>query len=1231
MKPTIKIGGGPVPMPASEGKRETANIFSVLRDKKLFLLIIVALLIISISSANVNDYSSTLVFMGHMNQTAGSPTTFVDSSPYLKTITPVGSVITTTSVKQFGNASAYFDGSGDRLTMTDSASWNFGSGNFTIHALVRMAAYPSVGQTVGTIISQRVGSTDDSMGVYVTSSGTVEVDCFNSANQVKTISGSAVLGTSALRQIDIIRSGNTGYLYVDGVANGTVDLTGFTLTDSSGLMVIGDQQRGSYTLPINAYIDELAIWKGTAVPIADLYPQTGEIYAVPHANFLKNTTEIRYPLSLQFTDTTEGIPTTWNWSFGDGNTSTAQNPTFTYTIPGVYTVSLNATNSLGFSNTTKSKFVVLPSMGYAMTKITASAPMTAQWSRGTTVMNDTIYVVGGVKSGGTNANGEVWSSTNGVTWSELNASAFPARHGAVMTTYNNLIWVIGGYDGVSQYIGDVWSSPDGVIWTQKTSSPTFGKIFRPTVLTYNNTMWLLGGDLSTGSVSNSVYSSTDGVTWDLVTATPAWSARYGAGGTVYDGKMWIVGGVHTESSATSLRDVWYSTDGSSWTRATSDAGFGRYTADMAVADGLMWTFGGASGNIAPFYYYPDLHVSADGATWYNTTYTSAVTGNWTENGFVNLSGTLYVVGGINPDAITSENVVWKLDTVNGNPPISSFTANATTGTIPLAILFNDTSTITPTSWKWNYTTSTNSTPYTFATSQNPTYTFTSAGNYSVILTATNGYGSNTTPTATWINVTALPWPEASFSANRTMVIPGESIAFTDSSTQTPTSWSWSFGDGTLSTLQNPSHTYTTSGTYTVSLTASNYFGSNTSVRTGYISVGATPIVSFHGSAVIGAVPLNVTFSDSSIDATAWAWDFNNDGVIDSTQQNPVFSFSTPGTYTVSLTATNAYGANATRKINYVVASSVVEVATPAVGSENTRNIVVTGGNINISSTETSGWVSSWYYNAPDDERIGIIELDVPLNSHTNITLYYGNGRYVEGWIVYTPVDLINSFSEIHLGDEYYSETYSETFKDSHVAIGCTASAVCINSKIQFSSYAKNLTATPTQHGFSLYAQGYGLYSSEIAFYPVSDIGQNLITGIAVTSDKDVFIYVQNDAANSLAQTVTLTTSEAVHQGTENVFSTFMGYLSSILGAIGSIGYWLKFFFIDNLIMVVVLYIMGTLSAAIASEDLKGNPNPFNILVTFFRFQAAFLRGFVWMWSKFVIMLTLLVQAVMKWL
>ena len=89
------------------------------------------------------------------------------------------------------------------------------------------------------------------------------------------------------------------------------------------------------------------------------------------------------------------------------------------------------------------------------------------------------------------------------------------------------------------------------------------------------------------------------------------------------------------------------------------------------------------------------------------------------------------------------------------------------------------------------------------------------------------------------------------------------VVFQDQSTGSPTAWNWNFGNGNTSILQNPTATYFTPGTYTISLTASNANGSNTLTRTQYISVYEPPTVNFSAVPLSGCFPLRVQFSDLS--------------------------------------------------------------------------------------------------------------------------------------------------------------------------------------------------------------------------------------------------------------------------------------------------------------------------------------------------------------------------------
>lgn len=97
------------------------------------------------------------------------------------------------------------------------------------------------------------------------------------------------------------------------------------------------------------------------------------------------------------------------------------------------------------------------------------------------------------------------------------------------------------------------------------------------------------------------------------------------------------------------------------------------------------------------------------------------------------------------------------------------------------------------------------------------------------LLVTQGYGAEAAP------------PIADFTAIPTSGDASLSVQFTDTSTGSPTSWLWDFGDGGTSTAQNPLHVYSAAGTYTVSLTATNTHGSDQDVQPDLISVSAAPV------------------------------------------------------------------------------------------------------------------------------------------------------------------------------------------------------------------------------------------------------------------------------------------------------------------------------------------------------------------------------------------------------
>jgi len=166
------------------------------------------------------------------------------------------------------------------------------------------------------------------------------------------------------------------------------------------------------------------------------------------------------------------------------------------------------------------------------------------------------------------------------------------------------------------------------------------------------------------------------------------------------------------------------------------------------------------------------------------------------------------------------------------PPVANFSGSPTSGTVPLTVNFTDLSTGSITSWSWTFGDGGTS------TSQNPSHQYTSTGTFTVSLTVTGPGGSDGETKTNYITVNPCVAPTAAFVGSPTSGTAPLTVNFTDQSTGSPTSWSWNFGDAGTSTAQNPSHVYTSAGTFTVTLTVTNSCGSNQLVKTNYITVTA---------------------------------------------------------------------------------------------------------------------------------------------------------------------------------------------------------------------------------------------------------------------------------------------------------------------------------------------------------------------------------------------------------
>ena len=267
-----------------------------------------------------------------------------------------------------------------------------------------------------------------------------------------------------------------------------------------------------------------------------------------------------------------------------------------------------------------------------------------------------------------------------------------------------------------------------------------------------------------------------------------------------------------------------------------------------------------------------------------------------------------------------DNVVTEGDETNNclentfqcTPPVADFNATPTFCCAPLEVNFTNQSTGNPTSWAWDFGDNTTS------TLQNPSHTYTDPGIYTVSLNVTNACGSDIKTEDNYITVGGPP--TANFTADKTSCCAPLTVNFTDTSdpNNKPISWGWDFGDNTTGTLQNPSHTYTVPGIYTVSLNVTNACGSDTETKDDYIKVGGPPTANFTADPTSCCAPLTVNFTDTSDPnnkTISWAWDFGDNTT--STLQDPSHTYTDPGIYTVSLNVTNLCGSDTKTEENYI--------------------------------------------------------------------------------------------------------------------------------------------------------------------------------------------------------------------------------------------------------------------------------------------------------------------------
>lgn len=562
----------------------------------------------------------------------------------------------------------------------------------------------------------------------------------------------------------------------------------------------------------------------------------------PVANFLLKS--IIACNTAAFRDTSSNLPTSWLWKFGDGNISTQQYPTHTYTNTGNYTVTLIVSNAFGIDSIVKTNLVtIIESQGLKPADCipVSTAATGGGQDFGLGILNLTFAGI---------------NNTSGTTLADGGYRDFSCTQRGTVTagnTYNISVitgvqfgeavrvWIDYNYNGVfdaneltfsKDDVGDPGSPKTGTItipnnavankalrmrvssnyWAQPFTDPcetlSFGQsedysVFvlpnnLPPIATYNNVRQACSRTVKfTDNSSNQPtswlwkFDAINNPSWTSTEQSPVYT--YATPG-VYAARL-IIQNTFGKDSIQKTITIGVATTTSTILPTSCTFASTQPTQNVGITNVKLGTINNTTGT--GIVTYNDYSCTQSTTLIAGGTYTLSVTlGN---QFFENLRAWI----DYNNDGVldnTTELVLTKSN-VN-NVQTGTFTIPAS-APLQKDLRLRVTSDFTTGSWD-------------LTPCGTPQYG--QIEDYAVV------FQENTQP------------PLAGFSTVTKSICLGKTITFADTSKNIPTSWLWDFGDGSTSTLQNPTHTYAAVGNYTVTLAVANNFGTNNTVKTNYVVV-----------------------------------------------------------------------------------------------------------------------------------------------------------------------------------------------------------------------------------------------------------------------------------------------------------------------------------------------------------------------------------------------------------
>ncbi|UDY37962.1 PKD domain-containing protein [Dermatobacter hominis] len=658
-------------------------------------------------------------------------------------------------------------------------------------------------------------------------------------------------------------------------------------------------------------------------------------------------TDVTRGQAVSFTATAsdaDGTIASYSWNFGDGTTSTQQNPTKTYAnsvTPGTKTVTLTVTDNNGGTVVKTITVDVVNALPTA--SITAPADgATVARSQAVSFTSTASDVDGTIASYAWNFGDGTTSTQQNPTKTYANSVTTGAKTVTLTVTDNNGATVV---KTITVNVGN--ASP-----TASITAPANGaNVTRGVSVNFTAT-----ASDPDGTIAGWAWDFGDGTTSTQQNPTKTYA------NSVTPGAKTVTLTVTDNSGATAVRTITVNVNNQNPTASITAPANGatvnrgdtvNFAATASDSDGTIstyaWDFG--DGNTG---------AGATPAKIYTALGAKTVTLTVTDNN-----------GGTVVRTITL--------TVVNNPPTASITAPTNGSNVTRGVPINFTSTAsdvdgTISSYAWNFGDGTTS------TQQNPTKTYANSvttGSKTVTLVVTDNDGGTVTRTITVNVVNSAPSVSITAPPTGTDVTRGQAIGFTSSASDpdgTIASYAWNFGDSTTSTQQNPTKTYANSvtpGTKTVTLTVTDNNGTTATTSITVDVANSAPSASItapaNGANVSRNVAVGFTSTASDVDGTisSYSWNFG-DGTT-STQQNPTKTYAnsvTPGAKTVTLTVTDNNGGTAVRTITVNLGNNApsASITAPANGANVTRSVAVS---FTATASDSDGTIAGYAWDFGD--------------------------------------------------------------------------------------------------------------------------------------------------------------------------------------------------------------------------------------------------------------------------